>query len=74
MTKELSLNNSALFYFDNTKIHIGDLIYEDNIKNAVIDTITDFFIMSKCNKIFKYPGSGFSYMASILFDKKYINI
>lgn len=74
MAQELSLNNSALFYFDNKKIHMGDLIYEDSIKNAVIDTITDFFIMSKCDKIFSYQGSGFSYMASILFDKPYLNI
>jgi len=74
MAVELSLNNPALFYFDNNKIHMGDLIYGGDVKNVVIDTMTDFFIMSKCNKIFSYPGSGFSYMASILFDKPNINI
>ena len=74
MAIELSSNNPALFYFDNNKIHMGDLIYDGDVKNVVIDTMTDFFIMSKSNKIFSYPGSGFSYMASILFDKPNINI
>jgi len=74
MSEELKLNNPSLFYFNNNKIHIGDLLYTGDKMKAFEDTITDFFIISRSDKIFSYPGSGFSSMASILFDKPLINI
>ena len=63
-----------IFYINSNKIHLGDLKSNGDTKQSVIDTMTDFFIMSICNKIFVYRGSGFSNMSSIIFDKPFINI
>jgi len=73
---ELKKQNPNLFYWDNKKIHIGGLINND-IQNAVSDTLIDFFIMSNSDKIFYYTSggiSGFSKFASLIYDKEYINI
>ena len=56
-----------LFYWDNTKIHLGDLI---NIENNLLDTITDFFIISKSSEIIS-NGSGFSMVNSEIYNIKY---
>lgn len=76
IAKEIKKNNPKLFYWENKKIHIGDLICDD-LKNGIMDTLADFFIMSNSNKIYHYAFngiSGFSKMVSLLYDIEYINI
>jgi hypothetical protein len=73
---ELKKQNPELFYWDNKKIHIGDL-KNNNMQQAVTDTLIDFFIMTKCDKIFYYAFhgiSGFSKMVSLIYDKEFITI
>jgi hypothetical protein len=76
MATEVKKHNPELFYWDSKKIHIGDL-KNTNVQQAVTDTLIDFFIMAKCDKMFCYAFngiSGFSKLASLIFDKEYINI
>ena len=76
MANEIKKQNPELFYWDNKKIHIGDLT-NDDVKQGVNDTMVDFFIMSKCDRMFCYAFngiSGFSKIVSLIFDKEYINI
>jgi len=57
-----------LYYWDNTKIHLGDL---KNIHSSfILDTIVDFFILSRSNEIIS-NGSGFSTINSVVFNIKY---
>jgi rRNA-processing protein FCF1 len=55
-------------YWDNNKIHLGDLINME--ERGVLDTIIDFFIISKSKEI-KSNDSGFSRMNSIINKIKY---
>ena len=55
-------------YWDNNKIHLGDLINME--ESGVLDTIIDFFIISKSKEI-KSNDSGFSRMNSIINKIKY---
>lgn len=71
MANKLKEMNPTLFYWNNKKIHIGDL-KSNTIKTSVTDTLIDFFIMKNSDKIFTYNPSGFSTCASLLFDKEYI--
>jgi hypothetical protein len=76
MANKLKIKNPKLFYWDNKKIHIGDLNH-NNIKDSVNDTLIDFFMMQNCDKIFSYAfngTSGFSKIASLIFDKEYVMI
>ena len=76
MAIELKKHNPELFYWDNKKIHIGGLINKD-VQQSVTDTLVDFFIMTKCDKIFVYGNgfiSGFSKFVSLIYDKEYITI
>ena len=76
MSIELKKHNPELFYWDNKKIHLGDL-KNTNIQQAVTDTLIDFFIMAKCDKMFCYAFngiSGFSKLVSLIYDKEYIMI
>jgi len=57
----------ALFYWDNTKIHLGDLL---NTESSLIDTLVDFFIMTKAKEIIS-NGSGFSRVNSVIYNIKY---
>lgn len=59
-----------LCYYDNKKIHMGDLIHCD-LEEALFDTLTDFFILSKSNEIISI-GSGFSIVVSKIY--KYSNL
>jgi len=61
-----------LYYWDNSKVHLGDLI--NNETNSVLDTLTDFFIMSKAKKIISCQHSGFSRVCSIIYDIPYIQL
>ena len=58
-----------LKYWDNDKIHLGDLYSYDGNKDT-FDTMVDFFILSKANTIFS-NGSGFSSHLSHIFDIPY---
>ena len=70
IAKKLKANIPELLYWDNTKIHLGDLI---NIQTSnILDTIVDFFIMSRSNQIIS-NGSGFSEVCSTIFNIKYIH-
>jgi hypothetical protein len=74
MAMEIVNKFPSIFYWNGKKIHIGDLKNNENVDFAVTDTMTDFFIMSKCKKIYYYSDSGFSKAASLIFDKKYLQL
>lgn len=68
---KLSTDILELYYWDNTKIHLGDL---KNIhSSSILDTIVDFFIISRSNEIIS-NGSGFSTINSVIFNIKYTYI
>jgi hypothetical protein len=69
--KYIQENKLNIYYWDNNKTHIGDKI--DN-KEGLRDSIIDFFIMCKANKIYALNESGFSKCISNIFDKDYILI
>jgi ASC-1-like (ASCH) protein len=71
MANKLKINIPNLYYWDNKKIHMGDLI--NNTESTLLDTLTDFFIMTKSNEIIS-NGSGFSTCVSIIYNIKYITI
>jgi len=64
----------GLFYWNNQKTHIGDLINHEG--TALLDTVCDFFILSKATEIFYTHDhvSGFSIINSILHDIPYIKL
>jgi len=70
ISKKLKADIPELFYWDNSKIHLGDLI---NIETSnILDTIVDFFIISKSKEIITNgSGSGFSRINSIIYNIKY---
>ncbi len=68
ISQKLKNNLHTLYYWDNEKVHIGDLL--NNADNAILDTLTDFFIMSKSNEIIS-NGSGFSNAVSVIYNIKY---
>jgi len=72
LKKEINeLNDSIdLYYWDNSKIHLGDL---KNKNSNILDTMVDFFIMSKSTQIIA-NGSGFSKISSVIYDIPYVNI
>lgn len=55
-------------YWDNNKIHLGDLINVE--ESGVLDTIIDFFIISRSKEIIA-KGSGFSIINSVINKIKY---
>jgi hypothetical protein len=65
---KLKDNIKELYYWNNKKVHIGDLI--NNNDESLLDTLTDFFIMSKSIEIIS-NGSGFSTIISLLYNIKY---
>jgi hypothetical protein len=68
IAKKLKANIPELLYWDNSKIHLGDLV---NIQTStILDTVVDFFIMSKSSEIIT-NGSGFSKVNSLLYNIKY---
>ena len=71
---ELGTNNTIdLYYWDNNKIHLGDLKNKKSNNSNILDTMVDFFIMSKSTEIIA-NGSGFSKISSIIYDIPYTNI
>jgi hypothetical protein len=76
IANKLKACNSELFYWENKKIHLGKL-KSDNVEQSVRDTLADFFIMTRCEKIYHYAFngiSGFSKLVSLIYDKEYIKI
>lgn len=69
LKKEINeLNDSIdLYYWDNSKIHLGDL---KNKNSNILDTMVDFFIMSKSTQIIA-NGSGFSEINSVIYNIPY---
>ena len=72
IAKKLKQDIPKLYYWDNNKIHLGDL--KNFSMNAVYDTLVDFFIMSKSKQINIINYSGFSKIISLIYDIKYQNI
>jgi hypothetical protein len=72
IAKKLKTNIPELLYWDNTKIHLGSLkkSMESGSNFDILDTIVDFFIISKSKEIFS-NGSGFSNINSIIYNIKY---
>jgi hypothetical protein len=68
MAKKLKIDIPELFYWDNSKIHLGDLINIENSK--ILDTMVDFFIISRSKEIIS-NGSGFSHINSVIYNIKY---
>jgi hypothetical protein len=68
ISNRLKENIIKLHYWNNNKIHLGDL--KNNTSNSILDTLTDFFIMSKSAEITS-NGSGFSRIASEIYDIPY---
>lgn len=58
-----------LKYWNNSKTHLGDL--RNNTGSAVVDTLIDFFTISKSKEIIAGCGSGFSMVNSIIYNIKY---
>jgi hypothetical protein len=72
IAKKLKTNIPQLLYWDNSKIHLG--LLKKSMKSGsnfdILDTIVDFFIISKSKEIFS-NGSGFSNINSIIYNIKY---
>jgi len=73
MSQEIVGQIPGLFYWQGSKIHLGDLrtTTEQDKQIAVRNTMTDFFIMRECDEIYCLHSSGFSKVASLLFAKPY---
>jgi len=74
IANKLKENIDELYYWNNSKIHLGDLRNnETNLQGTVYDTMVDFFILSKATEIIS-NGSGFSRYLSRIFDICYTGI
>ena len=68
---KLKTNIPQLLYWENSKIHLGSLKKSmESGSNDILDTLVDFFIISKSTQIFS-NGSGFSKINSIIYNIKY---
>jgi hypothetical protein len=68
IARTLKKDIPQLLYWDNHKIHLGSLDKDPNA--GIIDTLTDFFIMSKANEIYS-ANSGFAAIISEIYCIKY---
>jgi len=68
IARKLKEDLPQLLYWDNHKIHLGSL--EKNPSEGIIDTLSDFFIMSKANEIYS-ANSGFTAIISEIYFIKY---
>ena len=68
IANKLKENINGLCYWNNLKVHIGDLV--NNTEDSMLDTLTDFFIITKSKEIIS-NGSGFSIVVSKMYDIKY---
>jgi hypothetical protein len=67
IANKLQSNIQKLHYWENTKIHLGDL--QNNTNHSIFDTLVDFFILSKSKEIIS-NNSGFSKVVSLVYDIK----
>ena len=67
IANKLQSNIEKLHYWENTKIHLGDL--QNNTNHSIFDTLVDFFILSKSKEIIS-NSSGFSSVVSEIYDVK----
>jgi hypothetical protein len=70
IARKLKKDIPQLLYWDNHKIHLGSLDKDPN--EGIIDTLADFFIMSKANEIYS-AASGFAAIISEIYSIKYIS-
>lgn len=74
MGNKLKMTIPELYYWNNSKIHLGDV---KNHPSGILDTLVDFFIMSRSTEIISsnvlYEGSvsGFSHVVSLLYNITY---
>jgi hypothetical protein len=71
VAKKLKENIKELNYWDNSKTHLGDL--KNGNKTSIMNTMVDFFIISKSTEIFS-TYSGFSMVVSLIFSIKHTHI
>ena len=69
MANKLKENIPKLLYWDNDKIHLGELINIE--KSNILDTLVDFFIISKSKEILSSGTSGFSRINSVIYNIKH---
>ena len=72
ISNKLKQDIPKLMYWNNTKIHLGNIL-ELKINETIdtIDTIVDFFIMTKSKKIYAECESGFSKVVSVIYNIEY---
>jgi hypothetical protein len=69
MAIQIKQKCQQLLYWENKKIHIGDL---KNHFDGLLDTVIDFFIIAKANDIYVHNFSGFSHIASLIYNINYV--
>lgn len=69
ISNKLKQDIPRLMYWNNTKIHFGNILQFKT--DDTIDTIVDFFIMTKSNKINAECESGFSKVVSVIYNIEY---
>jgi len=68
--KDLNLQN--LVYVDTKKVHLGDLIHQE--ERSILDTLGDFFMLSLAKEIYYIEESGFSKVISIVYQIQYTKL
>lgn len=65
-----------VLYWENKKIHLGCLqsASMSKVQENIKDTLVDFYILSQCSSIVSMNDSGFSKIASLLYDIPYDTI
>jgi len=70
ISRKLKETIPELLYWDNGKIHLGDLLQP---RDNVLDTLVDFFILSRARTI-RSNGSGFSSYVSQTYNIQYMGL
>jgi hypothetical protein len=68
---ELQKNIPGLYYWNNEKVHLGRL---NQSSSAIMETLVDFFIMSRSKEILTGAPSGFSVVISLIYNIKCTSI
>ena len=69
ISNKLKQDIPRLLYWNNKKIHLGNILQFKT--DDTIDTIVDFFIMTKSKKIYAYSESGFSKIINVIYNIEY---
>ena len=70
MANRIKTDIGRICYWENSKVHLGDLKSNDDDGTAILDTMVDFFIMAGASEILS-NGSGFSTIVSEIYDVTY---